>query len=187
MKKKNPLMRARFAVACATILVSATGVKSAAAQTQVVVTNTGAQAVPVYGAVLTTQQADPVQIDLYVGFGPSDVAPKASYDLPAGKRLTIEHISSHCKSNYSANQDFVLRLGTGPDKMFERFMVNAKTFIYPSYGITLFGMASMPFKGIFDSGPIWADGIRSTNFGAITSCTVSLFGYLTSVQPQLAR
>jgi hypothetical protein len=87
MKKKNPLMRARFAVACATILVSATGVKSAAAQTQVVVTNTGAQAVPVYGAVLTTQQADPVQIDLYVGFGPSDVAPKASYDLPAGKRL----------------------------------------------------------------------------------------------------
>jgi hypothetical protein len=162
-------------------------VGTAAAQSPVVVTNTPAQPVPVSGYVyaMTQPQLAPVQVDLHLNFA-SDVAPKAAFTIPAGQRLNVQHVSTRCQVNMGGENDFTLRLGTGVDRAFHWYRLTAKTFAYPSFGLTWVGFAGEPIQGIFEAGPIWADGIRTQNTGVLTHCDIAILGYYTQAPQQIS-
>ena len=162
---------------------------AAPAPAPVTVVNTSAQPVPITGyvAALTTADAQPVQINLTADFSYKDVAPKGTFTIPAGKQFNLEHINAYCTSNATMTQDFAVRLGTGAATPFAWFMVNGKQFIYPSFGITMFGSQSLPTRGTFDAGPIWVDGLRTENVGSTSYCTVVLLGNYTNVVARAAQ
>lgn len=181
--------RSGLAMNIAGFVLSVTaGVNTAAAQTAVVVKNTPAQSIPITGYVVASTRPDTeaVQIDLVASFSYTDVAPKGSFTIPAGKEFHVEHVSAH-RSSTSATmpQNFALRLGTGQDRPFSWFMVAGQQFTYPSFGRTMFGSVSLPVRGTFE-GPIWVDGLRTVNVGYDTVCRIALLGYYTKIQPQLA-
>ena len=154
--------------------------------TQVVVTNTAAQPVPVVGAVVSVPQGTPVQIKLTAQFGFDDSAPKATYSIPAGKRLVIEHVATMCSSNLgiAVAQTAILHVGTSLDSSLTWINVSAVPYLVQGAYRTV-GATATPMHANLDGGEVWVEGIRSVSNQGMLSCEVAILGYLVNAPAQI--
>ena len=130
-------------------------------------------------------QGVPVQIKLTALFGFDSIAPKATYSIPAGKRLVIEHFATMCATNWAVatSQNFVLHLGTAQDTSLTWLPVSATTYTENGAQRTL-GAAAMSVQAILDGGEVWVDGDSNTSGEGSVSCDVAILGYLLPIPQQ---